>query len=109
MSRFHERLRSQQRVNGNGPVVAVDASGLPELFSALQGEYDEATKCWTTQPYTLTVWMEGPLVKFCLGAGQDRPKFFSSFAGLDEGFEKVETCLVEGRGDWKAPGGRRSR
>jgi hypothetical protein len=47
--------------------------------------------------------MEGTLVKACLGAGDNFPKFFTSFEGLDAGLEKLELNLKSETGNWAKP------
>lgn len=109
MGQFNDWKNSVSGRNGSGVVEPYTSESLPLLGEALSGVYNPSTKVWESQPHTLTIWLEGTLVKFCLSAGDSHPKFFSSFQGLDSGLEEVEKCLGEKRGDWKQPGARRSR
>jgi hypothetical protein len=75
----------------------------PTLCEALQGRWDDAQGVWLGPAYKLSVWMEGTLVKVCLGAGDGFPKWFWSFTGLEAALEQVEQALLGGKGDWVEP------
>lgn len=75
----------------------------PTLCEALQGRWDDSSGVWIGPAYKMSIWMEGTLVKVCLGAGDGFPKWFWSCQGLDAFIEQVERALLEGKGDWVEP------
>lgn len=103
MSGFYEG-RDEAMNRGGGvrqPPVIVD--GFPLLSEALQGRYDEKQGCYVGKAYTLCMWQEGSVLKFCLGSGDEFPKFFSTIDSLDSGLEQVELCLKTRKGSWVEP------
>lgn len=103
MSGFFARRDEVLARNGYARTEKVDDSSCPALCEALHGQWDENTHCYSGPPYKLSLWMEGTLVKVCLGAGEGHPKWFWSFKGLDAGLEQIEAALNSGAGDWVEP------
>lgn len=103
MGTFFDRRDSVLARNGHARSVLVEDLHCPTLCEALQGRWDAEKGVYTGPAYKLNLWMEGTLVKVCLGAGDGHPKWFWSFSGLDSGLEQVERALLEGKGDWVEP------
>src|SRR6516162_9448259 len=103
MSGFFSGRNVATNRSGGVRLPPVIDSACPLLSEALQGEYDAQAKAFTGPAYTLSVWQEGSFIKFVLGAGENFPKFFSSFQGLDAGFESIEKILQSGGGNWVLP------
>jgi len=102
MNGFFSRRDEAMGQNGGSVQAPVTDDHCPLLSEALQGCWDTEHRCYLGPAYKLSIWLEGSYVKFCLGAGDNFPKFFSSFQGLEAGLEKVEECLRLGKGDWRA-------
>jgi len=100
MSGFFDRRDAVLARNGFARTQRVEDAACPTLCEALHGRWDESTNRYSAVPYKLSVWMEGTLVKVCLGAGEGQPKWFWSFQGLEAGFESIEKALKDGKGDW---------
>lgn len=100
MGGFFARRDSVLARNGFARTQQVCDESCPALCEALQGQWDTAAGRYTGPAYKLSLWMEGTLVKVCLGAGDAHPKWFWSFQGLDSGLETIEKALQEGKGDW---------
>lgn len=103
MGYFFSRRDNVLARNGFARSQLVSDSHCPALCEALHGEWSEEHKRYVGPAYKLTLWMEGTLVKVCLGAGDEHPKWFWSFESLDSGLERLEQALQEGKGDWVEP------
>lgn len=100
MGTFFAQRDSILARNGYARTQRVADDHCPALCEALHGEWDEKAGRYTGPAYKLSLWMEGTLVKVCLGAGDAFPKWFWSFRGLDSGLEQIEAALNSGAGDW---------
>jgi len=100
MGMFFDRRDTVLARNGYARSQIVEDAACPALCEALQGQWDQSAGRYVGPAYKLSLWMEGTLVKVCLGAGDAHPKWFWSFQGLDSGLEVIEKALQEGKGDW---------
>lgn len=79
-----------------GGEAAADYTEFPLLSAAMAGVRRTDGKGWVTPPMSLTIWLEGSLAKFCLGAKDHRVKVFGTFSGLDRGLAGVENAMKAG-------------
>lgn len=103
MSRYLERYKSKRGGPASGPSAAADFEGLPLLSELMNGVPTQDGRGWEMPPHTLTLWLEGSVVKFAIGAGELMPKCFGTFPALSEGLLGVETALDKDRCEWKDP------
>jgi hypothetical protein len=90
-----------------GGVFGISSAGdfeeLPLLSKFLCGLVGKDGKSWEIPPHSLTVFVEGSVVKCVIGSGDDEPKFFGTISSLASGFQGVETALKTQTGEWKPP------
>lgn len=101
MGAFAERYKTAKAAPERGGDSSVDFEGLPILSEALAGVRGTASGSWEVPPQSLTIWVEGPWVKFCLGCEQSDIKTFGSFQELSQGLDGVEISLRDGKCDTK--------
>jgi hypothetical protein len=100
MSGFFDRRDAAVGASNGRPSKPVLDAAFPLLSEALSGRWDDAQGVFLGSPYKLTIWLEGSLVKVCLGAGDNFPKFYTSFQGLDDLAAKLEANLQSETGNW---------
>jgi len=83
--------------------AAGDYDELPTLSQLMCGVPTKDGKDWEVPPHSLTVFVEGSLVKCVIGAGDSEPKYFGTISSLASGFHGVEKSLTTGNGEWKPP------
>jgi len=103
MGSFFDRRDEVLARNGYARTQLVQDDHCPALCEALHGKWDANAGRYGGVAYKLSLWMEGTLVKVCLGAGEGHPKWFWSFKGLDAAMEQIEAALNSGAGDWVEP------
>jgi len=84
---------------------AADFEKFPLLSALLAGIGNADGKTWQSPPHTLTLWLEGSILKFAAGSGDDQPKLFGTTGGLSEGLEGIEKALKDEHYEWKKPKG----
>jgi len=107
MSRYVDKYKSKK---GNDPLAsaaAADFEALPNLSELMCGVRTSDNKAWEMPPHTCTIWIEGQIAKFALGAGDLFPKCFGTFPSLAEGLSGVEKALETDKCEWKPPKGSR--
>jgi|SRR5215471_4085278 len=100
MASFFDRRDAAVGASNGKPQKPIVDNRFPMLREALDGKWDEEHGCFVGKPYKLTVWLEGRLVKLCLGAGDNFPKFYTSFEGLESLAERLEANLQSETGNW---------
>ena len=95
MSKFRDRYKQASEKPDRGGAAGVDYDELPILSEAMAGVPGTASGTWEVPPQSLTIWVEGPWVKFCLGSDQSDIKTFGSFQGLAQGLGGVEKSLSD--------------
>jgi hypothetical protein len=109
MSKWRDQYKNAQTKPARGGADAADYDSHPILSEAMAGVRGTASGTWEIPPQSLTIWLEGPWVKFCLGAEKSTIKTFGSFQGFSKGFDGVEKALEEGHCETKDLGERKSR
>lgn len=92
--------RSRESVQTFG---GADHNGLPEISALLCGKANSQGTGWDRPPYSLLLFLEGDLVKFCFSAGDKNPKLWGTVKGLAEGLLAVEEALCREHCEWKLP------
>jgi len=101
MSKWRDRYKSAASSPERGGQAAGDLERYPILSEAMGGVPGTATGTWEVPPQSLTIWFEGPWVKFCLGSDRSDVKTFGSFQGFDMGLDGVEKALDDGKCETK--------
>lgn len=109
MSKWRDQYKNAQTKPSRGGNEAADFDSHPILSEAMSGIPGTATGTWDVPPQSLTLWLEGPWVKFCLGSEKATVKTFGSFQGFSKGFDGVEQALEAGHCETKDLGERKSR
>src|SRR5215831_9370108 len=65
--------------------TGADFEGLPELSDLLCGKPGASGLEWERPPYSLLIFLEGSLVKFCFTAGDKYPKCWGTVESLAGG------------------------
>jgi hypothetical protein len=101
MSKWRERYKSAKSKTERGGSDAADFDEMPLLSEALAGVRTEKGDAWEVPPHSLTLWLEGSVAKFVLGAQDDDVKTFGTFPGLSSGLLGVEKALADGNCETK--------
>lgn len=101
MSRYEDRYKSAKSKQPRGGQAGLDFDELPELSAMLGGILSSDGKAFLAPPCSLTLWVEGGLIKFVLGAQDDEVKTWGTFPRLSEGLYGVEKALVDGNCETK--------
>jgi len=109
MSKWRDQYKSAKSNPGRGGMQAADFDSHPILSEAMAGVPGTASGTWEVPPQSLTIWLEGPWVKFCLGSDKSSIKTFGSFQGFSTGFDGIEKALEKGDCETKDLGERKSR
>lgn len=109
MSKWRERYKSAKEKPARGGPGAASYEELPELSEAMAGIPTSDGKGWECPPQSLTIWLEGPYAKFCLGSEGSDIKTFGTFPELSEGLQGVEKALNDGKCETKRVQSRMSR
>jgi len=107
MSKFREMYKSAKEKPSRGGDQAGDFDEFPILSEAMSGVPGTASGSWDVPPQSLTLWFEGPWVKFCLGCDRSTIKTFGSFQGFAQGLLGVEKALNDGKCETKDIGERK--
>ena len=107
MSKFREQYKNAKEKPSRGGEAAGDAEAFPILTEAMGGVPGTASGTWEVPPQSLTIWFEGPWVKFCLGCDRSTIKTFGSFQGFNLGLDGVERALADGKCETKDIGERK--
>ncbi len=91
-----ERLKRDAGTPSGPESTALDRDLFPELCCFLGGIPAEDGRSWKLWPHTITLWVEGDLVFFCIQAKQEASKLFGSVKTLGAGFESIEHALASG-------------
>lgn len=100
------------KTNENGrwaDTSGFNAGQFPHLADALVGVWDEEKKSWSRKPATISVWVDGSVVKICVGIDDKAPKWFWSCDSLEAYFEQAEAALAANKGNWWFPTERKRR
>jgi len=97
MSNAWEKVKRASGTPGGPESTALDRDLFPELCCYLGGVPSEDGRSWKLWPHTMTLWVEGDLVFFCIQAKQEASKLFGSVKTLGAGFEAIEWALKEGQ------------
>jgi len=109
MSKWREMVKNASEKPERGGEGGVDYDEFPILSEALAGVPGTATGTWEVRPQSLTLWVEGPWVKFVLGCEGSDVKTFGSFQGLSKGLSGVEEALTKGNCEVKKVSPRKLR
>ncbi len=109
MSKYADRYKSAASKPDRGGEAGLDFDELPELSAMLGGIRSSDGKSWQAPPCSITLWVEGSLMKFVIGAQDDEVRTFGTFKGLAEGFYGVEKALADGNCETKKVAGRKFR
>jgi hypothetical protein len=109
MSKFEDAFSQATGMNGGPARAAFVCEGFPELSQAMSGVWDQEKRKWTRPPATLSIWIEGPYVKVCLGIDENFPKWFWSTDSLEALTEQMEAALVKEQGNFHFPSERKRR
>lgn len=109
MSKWRDQFKAAAAKLPRGGDEAADFDSHPILSEAMSGVRGSASGTWEIPPQSLTLWLEGPWVKFCLGAEKSTIKTFGSFQGFSKGFDGVEKALEDGHCETKDLGERKTR
>lgn len=109
MSKWRERYKNAKDKPSRGGPAAASYEELPELSEALAGIPTQDGKGWECPPQSLTIWLEGPHAKFCLGSEGSDIKTFGTFPDLAAGLLGVDQALAEGKCETKRVAVRNSR
>lgn len=101
MSKYADRYKSAASKPDRGGDAGLDFDELPELSAMLGGIRSADGKSWHAPPCSLTLWVEGSLMKFVLGAQDDEVKTFGTFKSLSEGLYGIEKALLDGNCETK--------
>lgn len=109
MSKWREMVKNAKVISERGGEQGVDYDEFPILSEAMAGVRGTASGTWEVRPQSLTIWIEGPWVKFCLGCEGSDIKTFGSFQGLSRGLSGVEKALEDGQCEVKDLSARKRR
>jgi len=109
MSKYRDLYKTAAKTLPRGGDAAADFESHPMLSEAMAGVPGVASGTWEVPPQSLTIWLEGPWVKFCLGSDKSSIKCFGSFQGFSNGFDGVEKALRDGHCEVKDLGERKNR
>lgn len=101
MAKYADRYKSATSRPERGGEQGGDFDELPELSAMLAGIRSKDGKGWEAPACSLTIWLEGPTVKFVVGAQDDEVKTFGTFPSLSQGLYGVEKALVDGNCETK--------
>jgi len=73
---------------------ALDDVEYPQLSCFLAGIPDENGRSWKLAPHTLTLWIDGDLLSFCLQSSLEANKVFGSIRDVAGGLAAVEAALA---------------
>jgi len=73
--------------------VALDREGFPELSHFLAGVPTADGRAMELSPHTLTLWIEGDMLHFCLQSKDEANKIFGSVTSMSMGLDGVEKAL----------------
>ncbi len=73
---------------------SIDHSEYPQLSCFLGGIPDENGRSWKLAPHTLTLWVDGDLLSFCLQSQLEANKVFGSVRNVSGGLAAVEEALA---------------
>lgn len=88
--------KKAKRVVGTSPAIdskSLERESLPELSAFLGGVPTPDNKAYELAPHTLTMWIEGDYIHWCLQSKQEANKLFGSFMGLEDISAKMEAGL----------------
>lgn len=73
--------------------AALDREAFPELSAFLGGVPTEDRKGVLLAPHSLTMWIEGDMLHWCLQSKQEANKLFGSITAMNLGFDGIEKAL----------------
>jgi len=73
--------------------AALDREGYPELSHFLAGVQTPDGKGMDPSPHTLTLWLEGDMLHFCIQSKDEPNKIFGSVTSMNMGLDGVEKAL----------------
>ena len=103
MSGIADRWREARSRDAVQEFGGADLTGLPEISSLLCGKVNSLGTGWDRPPYSLLLFLEGDLVKFCFSAGDKNPKLWGTIKSIAEGLLGIEEALCRDRCEWKVP------
>jgi len=74
---------------------ALDDVEYPQLSCFLGGIPHEDGRSWKLAPHTLTLWLDGDLLSFCLQSSLEANKVFGSTKSVSGGLQAIEQALAD--------------
>lgn len=106
MAKFHATGGGALSDPYNRPVVSEEfAKRFPNLCELFQGSFSEEERVWKIYPCTLTIFVEGGRLKFCVHPRHGTQVAFGSCQDGTGGFSEIEQSLDLGHFEWKNRGG----
>lgn len=96
MGLVDDRLRASVSRGSIQQFGGADHEGLPELSALLCGKVGKSGVEWERPPYSLLLFLDGPVVKFKFGAGDKAPSIWGTIEALAGGLLAVEEALCKG-------------
>lgn len=96
MSLVEDRLRAAVSRSSVQTFGGADHEGLPELSALMCGKIGKSGVEWERLPYSLLLFLDGPVVKFKFGAGDKAASLWGTIETLAGGLLAVEEALCRG-------------
>ena len=101
MGRAADRFKNKANGLACEAHTGLDFDVHPILAEYMAGVAKDQGKAWLVPPHTITVWLQGDMVFFCMGYKGATEKFYGSFPGPWLSVDQLEKALEKEQGGWR--------